>query len=134
MESRTYSVRIYNDETIEFAVKFGYFTYQDVPEIEAHNKKYSVSYRLSKDQSSTNYEDRDRARYALLNNGVTLQFNSNYDKLRIMFKYGTDCGKDACLVRDLGITSENKLPIAVRDDEIATLKRKYEELLNKVQK
>jgi hypothetical protein len=130
MEERTYQVKIYNDEIIDVVVKFGYFTYRACLEIEAYIEKYNVLYRLSVDKGGRTDQDRERAKYAILHNKVSLIFDNNYDKLTILMKYGTDCGRDVYLSRQLEVIGEDKLPIAVRDAEIASLKRKYDELLN----
>jgi hypothetical protein len=128
MEERTYQVQIDN-KTIDVTVKFAYFTYRECLELEAHIAKYDVLYRLPVDKCGSIGQDRERAKYAILHNKVSLMFDSSCDKLTILLKYGTDCGRDVYLTKQLEVVGDHKLLVAIRNAEIASLKRKYDKLL-----
>ena len=133
METRNYKVKIFNGDILDFTVNFGYHTYQSLPRIEAFNEKYDLKFVLQKNSDNESPNERIRIAYAIQNDSVSVNISERSPNMMdFIFRYGIECGRTLSIKKTAELVNPLGLHYAVRDVEFACLKRKYDELLEKV--
>jgi hypothetical protein len=102
--------------------------------IKAYSPKYKITYELDKQLDVDTVPIAKtyilNASYAIKNNGVSLSFNdTSHKSIQIRFEYGILRGEPQKMTYELYNNGTNII-VALKDEEIANLKRKYDELLN----
>ncbi len=137
MSIGTYAVKVPGKSPIEIEVKYKIkYTPDDFLfcEITAENKEYDIMYKFYTHGTGiyypVPYEMEDYIKYAVANNGVSFKFaDKSYRHLAMRLDYITGGFPDYTMLT-LSAPVEQNLIIKMQEREIATLKRKYDELLN----
>jgi hypothetical protein len=137
MSIGTYTVDVPGKSPIEIEVKY---KIKNIPddvlfcEITAENKEYDIMYKFYTHGDGiyylVPYEMEEYIKYAVANNGVSFEFaDKSYRHLRMRLDYITE-GNPGYTMVVLSAPVEQNLIIKMQEREIATLKRRYDELLN----